>query len=50
MGIKSRSNYSIKFCVKDCKVKGEKCDICFRYSEYVSNTENKDEEKDKTAD
>jgi len=35
MGIKSRGNYSINFCLKmDCVFREIKCKECIRYSEY----------------
>jgi len=36
MGIKSRGNWQIKFCLKECKNRNKKCKECIRFSEYES--------------
>jgi hypothetical protein len=34
MSIKSRSNYNIKFCTRECSNRNIKCNICIRFNEY----------------
>ena len=35
MSYKSRSNWNIPLCLKDCKNKGIKCESCIRYSNFT---------------
>jgi len=34
MSAKSRSNYKIGMCLKDCANKGAMCNKCIRFSQY----------------
>jgi len=34
MSAKSRTNYPVKICLKECKNKDKKCDTCIKFSEY----------------
>lgn len=34
---KSRENWLVPFCIKDCANKGKRCDKCLRFSEYKAN-------------
>ena len=47
MGAKSRGNWAMNWCPKspDCKNYNKKCDECFRYSEYLEETEEVDNGK-----
>lgn len=34
MGIKSKGNYKIPFCIKKCRNRDIFCNICIRFSQY----------------
>ena len=37
MGYKSRTNWQINLCLKkDCKNRNKKCEICIKFSEFVT--------------
>lgn len=39
MGVKSKGNYRIAFCIKtDCSNRDIKCKECIRYNEYSTKT------------
>lgn len=35
MGHKTRSNYKLGACLKECSNRGEQCEDCIRFSEYI---------------
>ena len=34
MGAKSRGNFTIAACIRDCANRGAACEVCVRFSEY----------------
>lgn len=37
MGTKSRGNWRVELCLKECAMRGEMCMDCFHFSKYVPN-------------
>jgi hypothetical protein len=38
MGSKSRGNWNINACLRNCKNRDKKCDTCIRFSEYEEDS------------
>ena len=50
-GCKTRGNYSVGVCIRDCENKGtEKCDDCFKFSELVVPKKNKEDSESSCKD
>ena len=50
MSHKSRLNWQMSVCLKDCMNKGVKCVECIRFSEYISRDVSNKPVRDKGSD